>query len=56
MSDPYDREAEQLEEDFNNGHISLKEYNDGIQDIQRQYVAEQQEYAQDAYDNAMDEF
>jgi hypothetical protein len=51
--DQFEREEEALEEAYNNGEITAKEYNKQMQELQRDYRAAAQEAAQEAYDNEM---
>ncbi len=49
--DPFDREAELLEEDHANGGISTAEFNHNMRELERDRNAAAEEAAQDAYDN-----
>ncbi len=49
----YEREEEALEECYNNGEITAKEFNKQMQELQRDYRAAAQESAQEAYVNEM---
>lgn len=49
-----EREEASITEEYNRGNISLKEYNEQIRDLHREYRAMAQEAAQDAYDREMD--
>ncbi len=48
------QELEDLNEELNQGNISLTEYNKGVQDLERSYRAEAEEAAQNAYDKEME--
>ena len=48
-----EREEDALTEAYNNGEISLTEYNKEIQSLRADYAAEAREAAQDAYDREM---
>ncbi len=51
--DQLEREEEALEEAYNNGEITAKEYNKQMQELQRDYRAAAQEAAEEAYENEM---
>jgi predicted nucleic acid-binding Zn-ribbon protein len=51
--DQLEREEEALEDAYNNGEITVKEYNKQVQELQRDYRAAAQEAAQEAYENEM---
>jgi hypothetical protein len=46
-----ERAEQELEDDLAQGHISVKEYNAGLRDIQSEYEQEREDAAQRAYDN-----
>lgn len=52
--DALTQELEDLNEELNQGNISMKEYNKGVQELERSYRAEAEESAQDAYDEEME--
>lgn len=56
MRDPYEYEEEQLCQELNNGTITEKEFNESMRDLMNQHRADREEYANDAYNRAMDEF
>ncbi len=49
----YDREEDELSEAYNNGELTLKEYNFEMRELRRSYQAEAEEAAQRAYDDVM---
>ena len=51
--DNFEREEEALEEAYNNGEITLKEFNRQVQELQRDYRAAAQGAAEEAYENEM---
>ena len=54
MTTQFDLEVEQLEEDLACGNISLEDYNRQLRTMERDYRAEAQEAAEQAYDNEME--
>lgn len=54
MNTQYEREEDHLVEQFNSGQITQKEYNEQMRDLQRDYRAQAQEAAQEAYDREME--
>jgi hypothetical protein len=49
-----EREEESLCEDYNNGSITLSEYNRAVNDLHREYRAQAEEAAQEAYERELD--
>ena len=49
-----EREEEELERRYNDGEITIKEYNRELQELYRDYRAYAEEAAQDAYDAEME--
>ena len=49
-----EREEDALTEEYNNGDMSLSEYNQAMQELHREYRAYAEEAAQEAYDREMD--
>lgn len=49
----FDREEEYLCNAYNNGEISLQEYNREMRELQRAYRESARESAQEAYDSEM---
>lgn len=56
MPTQYELEEQQLEDDLNNGDISVGEYNSQMRDMQRSYREEAREAAEEAYDNEMSQW
>lgn len=58
MSDQLERALEReealLEEDYNSGRITRKEYNEQLRDLHRDARAELEDAAWDAYEQVMD--
>ena len=54
MSNWFDKEEQQLEDDLAAGLISLEEFNLAMRELQREYTAAAQESAQRAYDLEME--
>ncbi len=50
----YDREEQQLCDDYNAGLITREEYNRQMRELQRDYRAAAEEVAREAYDREMD--
>ena len=50
---PFDREEEAIEAAYARGEISLKERNNQLRELQRDYQAAAEESAQRAYDDEM---
>jgi hypothetical protein len=50
----YDREEEQLQNDYAAGLITLAEYNKQMRELQRDYQAAAEERARDAYEREME--
>ena len=53
MNKQFEREEQQIEDDFNDGHMSQAQYNSDMRDMQQSYREEAQESAQDAYEEEM---
>lgn len=53
MPNWYDREENALVEQFNNGQISRKEFDEAMRELNQELRAQAQEAADEAYDNAM---
>lgn len=53
MISQFEREEEYLEEQYNSGQITLREYNEQMRDLQREYRGMAEEAAQEAYDREM---
>jgi hypothetical protein len=51
--DMLDREEELLAKAYENGELTLEEYNKELQDMRREYRWLAEEAAQEAYDNEM---
>ena len=49
----YEREEDNLVEQYNSGMITQAEYNKQMRELQREYAAQAREAAEDAYDNEM---
>jgi hypothetical protein len=49
----YDREEDQICADYNEGKITLKEYNDAMKELQRDYRDAMMQSAQDAYEREL---
>lgn len=49
----FEREEQSIEDDLANGIISQQEYNNQMRELQRDYRAEAEDSAQQAYDNEM---
>ena len=49
-----EREEDALTEEYNNGDMSLSEYNQAMQELHREYRAYAEEAAQEAYDREME--
>lgn len=54
MYSQIEREEEYLEKEYAEGRISLKEYNEQMRDLHREYRQSAQEAAQDAYIRELD--
>lgn len=52
--DPYEREEQALCEAYNEGEITLAEYNQAMRELQADYREAAREAAQEAYDREMD--
>jgi len=52
--DAFEREEQSLEDEYNAGNISLKEFNHEMAELQRDYRGQAEEAAQNAYDDEMD--
>jgi competence protein ComGC len=50
----YDMEEQMLEEQYERGEISAKEYSQSLRELQREARWQAQEAAQQAYDDEMD--
>ena len=46
----FERELQQLEQDLENGEITIKEYNRLLRDMEADYISQAQQEAQEAYD------
>ncbi len=53
MHDEFEREEDALCTEYNEGRITLAEYNKQMRDLQSEYRAQAQEAAQGAYDDEM---
>ena len=51
-----EREEQYLEDEYAAGHISLAEFNAQMRELQRDYRAEAEESAMDAYQDRMHDF
>lgn len=49
----FDREEEALCNDYNEGRISLSEYNRAVRDLQRDYRESAEDSARDAYEREL---
>lgn len=54
MMSQYERELKLVENDFFEGNISAKEYNEQIREIERDYREMARESAQDAHERELD--
>ena len=54
--DAFEREEQDLQERFANGEITTKEHNYELRELQRDYMAQAEESAQEAYDREMDKW
>ena len=56
MNAAFENEVESLENDYNLGFISLEELNKGMRELERDYIYEAEEAAQEAYDTEMEQW
>ncbi len=54
MNDPLEKEQELLEEQLQRGEITGEEYNREMREMEREYGAQAEERAQEAYDQEME--
>ena len=52
--DQFDSEEQEIERQYNDGEMSLKEYNKEMRELQREYRAYAEEAAQEAHDREME--
>lgn len=54
IMDQFELEERHLQEEYENGNLSLREFNHEMLELQRDYQGAAEEAAQDAYDRELD--